>query len=126
MAKIYQNLKTHICPSLSETNPLRELCSTIANAVPATYIDLDFDVISHAVTITMFWNPPEPGNKDSRLPAIRRPQTSDRLEVGILQPENPEEPEELSLGGYLTVIGEDDHPSKPHPSPHKPQTLTPT
>jgi len=34
------------------------------------------------------------------------------LEVGLLVPEQPEEPEELKLGGFLTVVGEDEEPGE--------------
>ncbi|KAK3716847.1 protease B nonderepressible form [Vermiconidia calcicola] len=54
---------------------------------------------------------------------IRRPKTGERTEVGTLQVEKATEAEELSLGGFLTVIGEDDHPSKTlfsFPSRHHP------
>ena len=51
----------------------------------------------------------------------------DRLEVGVLSVESPKEPEELSLGGFLTVVGEDTKPSASlfsFPARHHPiQTL---
>ena len=34
------------------------------------------------------------------------------MEVGILQGEKADAVEEVSLGGFLTVVGEDDHASK--------------
>lgn len=61
---------------------------------------------------------------------------TDRLEVGILSPEKATEPEELSLGGFLTVIGEDDKPKPtlfsfparhhPHSATYSSSFLTPT
>ena len=38
-------------------------------------------------------------------------EAANRIEVGVLANETPTEPEELSLGGFLTVIGEDEKPS---------------
>ncbi|TVY53168.1 Protein pbn1, partial [Lachnellula suecica] len=70
----------------------------------ASTIDIDFDTISHALTVTAFW-PSQTWDLDIKNT------NQDRLEVGILSVQNPKEREELSLGGFLTVVGEDDHPS---------------
>jgi hypothetical protein len=79
----------------------------------ASYIDIDFDAISHALVFTAFWNLDRlkilPGQRDNR--PIKKERSEDTIEMGVLQIEKATEPEELSLGGYLTVIGENDHPS---------------
>lgn len=80
----------------------------------ASYIDVDFDAISHALVFTTFWNP----HRQQILSAQRgkRPiksiRADDTIEVGVVQSEKATEPEELSLGGYLTVIGQNYHPSR--------------
>ncbi|TVY23068.1 Protein pbn1 [Lachnellula hyalina] len=71
----------------------------------ASYLDIDFDTISHALSITAFW----PQQTWSSLSLPNTP--SNRLEVGILSIQAPQAPEELSLGGFLTVVGEDASPS---------------
>lgn len=83
-------------------------------------MDLDFDSISHALSITAFWSP------QSWSLDIDHPLPDSRLEIGILSNENPTESEELSLAGFLTVIGEDIKPSptlfsfpaRHHPDPY--------
>lgn len=71
----------------------------------AEYIDLDFDTISHALTISSFWS-----SRTSAL-AISTSGPKDRLEIGVLSNEKPIELEELNLAGFLTVVGEDTKPS---------------
>ncbi|KAK5133150.1 hypothetical protein LTR08_008085 [Meristemomyces frigidus] len=77
----------------------------------ASYLDLDFDVISHAVTATAYWRAGIEG------PAARTPARTwgvgGRAEVGVLVEEDADgegEDEEVKLGGLLTVLGEDDAP----------------
>jgi len=71
----------------------------------ASSIDIDFDAISHAVTVAGYWRTGQAKTEP------RKWKEGDSLEVGVLQAEKPEEPEELKLGGYLTVLGEDEKPS---------------
>lgn len=81
----------------------------VAQLSQATSIDFDFDAISHALKITAVWaEAPNGGLWDE---TIRLGSTSDTIEVGILNPEKATEPEELSLGGFLTVLGQDTKPS---------------
>lgn len=81
----------------------------------ASYIDVDFDAISHALTLTAVWSPFRSGMEPDLKQASRtvsKARQRDRVEVGTLQIEQSDEPEELSLGGFLTVLGEDDRPSE--------------
>lgn len=71
----------------------------------ADSIDIDFDAISHALVITVVWHPQQ-WNLD-----LSKTGAQDRLEVGILSNEQPIALEELSLAGFLTVVGEDTEPS---------------
>ena len=86
-------------------------CSEAVSTVEsATYIDVDYDAISHVLVINSFWNAaPEPNGWTETL---EHSSEMDRLEVGVLENEKPSEPEELSLGGFLTVIGKDDKPGR--------------
>jgi hypothetical protein len=84
-------------------------------------VDVDFDTISHALTITTFW-PPATQSLD-----LTNFTPKDRLEVGVLSVETPQEPEELSLGGFLTVVGEDSKPAPTlfsFPARHHPHAST--
>lgn len=82
----------------------------------ASHLDLDFDAISHAVTATVAWKADadwkEPLDHPNTARVIVKLREQDRVEVGVLQGEKATEPEELALGGYLSVLGEDDEPSK--------------
>jgi len=82
----------------------------VASLSYASYIDIDFDAISHAVTLTAVWRSGLSA-KAARTPA-RVWGDGGGLEVGALVPEKPDEPEELKLGGFLTVVGEDDEPGE--------------
>ncbi|KAK4899174.1 protease B nonderepressible form [Elasticomyces elasticus] len=81
----------------------------IATLSFASYIDIDFDAISHAVTFTVVWRAGI-GNPGARTPAKLWGE-GDGLEVGVLVPQTADEPEEIKLGGFLVVVGEDEHPS---------------
>jgi hypothetical protein len=85
-------------------------------ATHAASVDIDFDAISHTVDLSALWS----ADKDavSRRPgsgitdrAVVKYRESHRVEVGVLQNEPVKEVEELSLGGYLTVLGEHEKPS---------------
>lgn len=98
---------------------VRLACETEAEAIEfAASLDIDFDVISHALTVTAAWGP------DAKAPANTRPgsgitsrsivklREDDAIEVGLLQGEKAEEVEEMSLGGYLAVLGNGEKASK--------------
>ncbi|KAF7879215.1 hypothetical protein EAF04_000412 [Stromatinia cepivora] len=81
-------------------------CLRRANSLSyASSVDIDFDTISHALNIVAYWEP------QSWDPEITNAASKDRVEVGILSVETPLQPEELSLAGFLTVVGEDSKPS---------------
>ena len=82
-----------------------ECLARVSKLLSASSIDVDFDTISHALTLTAYWAPQTWGLD------LSNKASNDRLEVGVLSVESPREPEELSLGGFLTVVGEDSKPS---------------
>lgn len=84
----------------------------------ADSVDVDYDSISHTLTLTAMWSrQPEviydPIGEFTTLDAwnldieLHRP--SDKVEVGILSPAPVTDPSDLQLSGFLTVVGEDDH-----------------
>lgn len=76
----------------------------------ADYLDIDFDAISQALVINVFHaTPPNLGGWTEKISKLDR---FAKVEVGILAPESPKQPEELSLGGFLTVLDEDSKASK--------------
>jgi hypothetical protein len=115
LGSIDQYLGVHVLERLCASKPpgLFACKDQVQELENASYIDIDFDAISHAFVFTAFWNPDRlkilPGQRDNR--SIHKVKPEDTIEVGVLQSEKATEPEELSLGGYLTVIGENDHPS---------------
>ncbi|KAK3664280.1 protease B nonderepressible form [Elasticomyces elasticus] len=87
-----------------------ECPNEIATLSFASYIDVDFDAISHAVTFTAVWRAGI-GNPGARTPArLWGGQEGGGLEVGVLVPQTADEAEEVKLGGFLVVVGEDEHP----------------
>lgn len=102
-----QYLQTAICRASQAR------CHTAATSLlSANYLDIDFDAISHAVLVTAFWERAagETGVWDEVIE--QGGAGAGRVEVGVLNPEEAIEPGELSLGGFLTVVGEDDHKSE--------------
>ena len=80
---------------------MQSLCDVAKASSNAAYLDFDFDVISHALTITGVWSSSHGyAAVLSKAPA-KKASAGDRFEVGILQAVKPDEPEELSLGGFL-------------------------
>lgn len=108
-----------LLPSLAELKSYvqQKICSASdlschAKAVAlhsADYLDIDYDAISQSLVLSVFRHAsPSSGIWDETL---RKVVGSANIEVGILANEKPTEPERLSLGGFLTVIGEDTKPS---------------
>lgn len=72
-------------------------------------MDLDYDAISQAVTVTGTWPVAYRNGTDGP-----KRTDDDRVEIGILNREKSTEEESVSLGGFLTVLGEDEEPSQSH------------
>lgn len=83
----------------------KECLSRAATLLYASSVDIDFDTISHALNIVAYWEP------QTWELGITNLASKNRVEVGILSAETPLQPEELSLAGFLTVVGEDSKPS---------------
>ncbi|KAH7059113.1 PIG-X [Macrophomina phaseolina] len=124
-----QDLVTYISEKFCSTGDCREKASSLLSA---SYVDFDYDSISHALIINAFWaqGPTEGGLWNEEVSRGK----ADTMEVGILNNEVPIEPEELSLSGFLTVVGEDtkakptlfSFPSRHHPLPSTVHPVHPT
>ncbi len=113
---LHQYINHKFCQNLKS-----ECLERVAALLTASSFDIDFDTISHALTLTVLWAP------QSQPIFLSKTTPKDRLEVGILSGETPKEPEELSLGGFLTVVGEDTKPSPTlfsFPARHHPVSST--
>lgn len=87
-----------------------ESCKTRSkHLIYADYLDVDYDTISQSFIVSVFWHTgPSLGIWDERIDNRRG---SVKVEVGVLANEKATQPEELSLGGFLVVLGEDKKPS---------------
>ena len=72
-------------------------------------LDVDYDAISQSLVLRLFWSkPPETSGWTAEFD---RGNARHRIEVGVLANEKPTQPEEISVGGLLTVVGKDSEPS---------------
>jgi hypothetical protein len=92
-----------LCPNLGE--PCYHLVSRVKFA---DSLDLDYDATSQSFIIRLFWR--KPGPAGTWTESVFRYGDS-TVEVGLLASETPTEPDALSLGGFLTVVGEDEKAS---------------
>jgi hypothetical protein len=81
-----------------------------ASILSADSVDIDYDSISHSFIISGYFSK-SPGNRGWTEKIRQREFGWDKVEVGLLELEGATNPEELSMGGLLTVVGEDDKPS---------------
>ncbi len=85
-------------------------CKASAEALRSVdYLDVDYDTISQSFTMSAFWHT-SPNSRTWNEKVDNRG-GSMKVEVGVLSKEKATHPEELSLGGFLAVIGEDSKPS---------------
>ncbi|KAL8908515.1 MAG: hypothetical protein Q9171_005433 [Xanthocarpia ochracea] len=108
LQKVFENVKLDafdekLCPKHDYE------CSRAAKRLEnAAYIDLDYDTDSRDLVLTSFHHK-SPG-LEGWDEQVKRRQNSARTEVGVFASQEATEPEELSFGGYSTVIGEDEKP----------------
>lgn len=128
-------LEENVCPSSDV-----DCRHNVALLNVASYVDLDYDALSHALILTAFWSKPPPvlvdpvgertANDGWNLVIDASP--SDRNELGILRSVPATEPSHLQMEGFLTVVGEDDHakptmftfPSRHHALPQQQYTVS--
>ncbi len=85
----------------------------------ADTVDIDYDSISHTLTFTAHWSRPpavlyDPVSGKTTENAwslsVGTSANAEKVEVGVLSNEQPTDPSEITLSGFLAVVGEDDHP----------------
>lgn len=95
--------------------------SHVSSFLSADSLDIDYDSISQTLTVAAYWSkPPQKGGWTETIE--KRETATDQVEVGMLALERAIKPEDLSVGGFLAVLGEDQSlstfylPQPPHPS----------
>lgn len=88
----------------------------------ASYIDIDYDALSHTLSLTTYWSKPPEVLMDpvgewttyNHWNLAINGSPADRNEVGILRPSTElspaASPGEVQMEGFLTVLGQDDTP----------------
>ena len=108
--RLSQYLRERICPG--RPGAAATECAILAQRLNnANYIDINFDAISFGLIFNVFWSQAidEAGTWSDTATKISK---AERVEVGVLNNERATESEEISLGGFLTFIGDDRKPSK--------------
>jgi hypothetical protein len=78
----------------------------------ADYVDMDYDSISQAVVVTIHWSESPRQPEGGWTESISVPDNESTIEIGVLSHESNSDPEDIQFGGFLTVLGRDDSPSK--------------
>lgn len=96
------------------------LCAHDASLLNLTdSLDFDYDSISHTLTLTALWSKPpsilyDPVagtiTENSWVLDVHRISQLDRVEIGVLSSSRATDAHDLTLSGFLTVIGEDEKP----------------
>ncbi|KAJ5443165.1 Glycosylphosphatidylinositol-mannosyltransferase I PIG-X/PBN1 [Penicillium cf. griseofulvum] len=114
-------IKTTVCNQSRADGPE---CHTRVDALlSADSVDIDYDSISHDLTLSGHWTSPPTGGWTDEF---QKPASAeDQLEFGLLGAEAGLEPEDIKMGGLLAVVGQD-RKLKPtmfsFPSRHQPLT----
>lgn len=97
-----------LCP------PSSVACKDAASSLlSASYLDIDYDAISHAVKIDAFWE--RAPLAESWTESIFLPGTQETIEIGVLHHESNPDPEDIAFSGFLTVLGQNTKPSTYYP-----------
>ncbi|KAL2825656.1 PIG-X [Aspergillus cavernicola] len=73
----------------------------------ADSIDINYDSISHALTMSGFWSSAPEGQKGWSEIIRKHEGGTDQVEVGLLGADKASEPEEIKMGGLLAAIGKE-------------------
>lgn len=81
-----------------------------ATLLSSSYIDIDYDAISHALIVNAFWDKATDANTWTETIAL--PSQQETIEIGVLNHQENPDPEDIGFEGFLTVLGQDTKPSK--------------
>ncbi|PKY07250.1 PIG-X-domain-containing protein [Aspergillus campestris IBT 28561] len=97
-------IERSVCSSSSDPDNCRAQAEALRSA---DSLDINYDSISHALTVSGFWaSAPQGGWTEEIAKPVRK--GTDQIEVGLLGAEPAKEPEEIKMGGLLGVVGNDD------------------
>lgn len=82
-----------------------QCADSISYASLADSVAIDYDATTDTVTLSTFWS--QPHSEAAWTEDVGIVGSSVKVEVGILSNEKAIDPEDLSLGGYLAVVGQD-------------------
>jgi hypothetical protein len=104
LSSLQKFIRDRVCP------PSSTACKQATTALSsASYIDIDYDAISHALNLNVFWD--EASNAESWTESFSLKSQGERIEVGVLNHEKNPDPEDIGFSGFLTVLGQDAKPS---------------
>ncbi|KAI9653359.1 MAG: protease B nonderepressible form [Alyxoria varia] len=96
---------TNIC----KTHENKACVEAVRSAASASYIDFDYDAISHGVTARAVWEREPLAKKESGWhDEIQVIKEGDTVEVGVLSEEEADGNGEIKLGGWIVNVGGDE------------------
>ncbi|KAL3474537.1 PIG-X [Aspergillus californicus] len=118
-----ENLVTYIQQKLCGRGD-RECSRRAGLILSADSLDVNYDSISHALTISGFWSSP-PGEEGWTETIGKYASGTDKVEVALLGADKASDPEDIKMGGLLAVVGSDQElkptmfsfPARHHPLP---------
>ncbi|OJJ64923.1 hypothetical protein ASPSYDRAFT_138311 [Aspergillus sydowii CBS 593.65] len=118
-----ENLVTYIQQKFCSTGD-KECYHRAELILAADSVDMNYDSISHALTVSGYWSQ-APGAQGWTETIGKREAGTDQVEVGLLGAEQANDPEEIKMGGLLAAVGNDNElkpalfsfPSRHHPLP---------
>ncbi|PGH13953.1 hypothetical protein AJ79_03368 [Helicocarpus griseus UAMH5409] len=123
LAELVTYIQQKICPLLGDADTDKACIAHATSILTADSVDIDYDSISHALTVSGYWSQ-HPQDRWSET-IRKREENAGKVEVGVLAMERARLAEELSVGGFLAVVGEDkklqptlfSFPARHHPLP---------
>ncbi|OKL64529.1 hypothetical protein UA08_00200 [Talaromyces atroroseus] len=104
----------HVLPSIDQfVGYLRHMVCDLNDSECADYllladfVAIDYDPTTQATSISAFWSQPLLGTTGWTEDITRKHGSAEKVEVGLLSNERAVDPEDISLGGFLTVVGQD-------------------
>ncbi|KAF2257787.1 hypothetical protein CC78DRAFT_572948, partial [Lojkania enalia] len=101
------NLVSYIQENLSPTGSTSGKVAA-ESLLSASYLDIDYDTISHAIIVNAFFS--EPKTASTWTETISLASKEETIEIGVLNHEPNPDPEDVAFSGFLTVLGQDSIP----------------